>query len=191
MKREEIKAIFANATDEQLSAILDINGADIEKVKRTVAALEADLQKKTADFDSLAKELGELKANNAANEDFKAQLERLQSEIAQKEAKEKADREAKEKADAVTARFGAVVGDKKFTHEAIKADYLRKFGEALENKDFTGKSDAEILHELTKDDGAAFQNVTAFRLEGGTNKGVGAEIDDAATRAIMGLPPLK
>ena len=77
MKREEIKAIFANATDEQLSAILDINGADIEKVKRTVAALEADLQKKTADFDSLAKELGELKANNAANEDFKAQFERL------------------------------------------------------------------------------------------------------------------
>ena len=77
MKREEIKAIFANATDEQLSAMLNINGADIEKTKRTYAALEADLQKKTTDFDNVVNELGALKASNATNEDFKAQFERL------------------------------------------------------------------------------------------------------------------
>ena len=175
MKREEIKAIFANATDEQLSAVLNINGADIEKVKRTVAVLEADLQKKTTDFDNVVNELSALKASNAINEDFKRQFERLQNEIAQKEAKEKADKEAKKKADTIASRFGAVVGERKFSHEAIKADYLRKFGEALDNKDFTSKSDAEILHELTKDDAAAFENVTAFRLEGGTNKVVGTD----------------
>ena len=39
MKREEIKAIFPEASDEQLSKVLDINGADVEKVK------EGDKQK--------------------------------------------------------------------------------------------------------------------------------------------------
>ena len=33
MKREEIKTIFPDATDEQLKSVLDINGADVEKVK--------------------------------------------------------------------------------------------------------------------------------------------------------------
>ena len=56
-------------------------------------------------------------------------------------------------------RFNAVVGDRKFTHEAIKADYLHKFGEALDNKDFMGKSDADIFHELIKDDKNALENV--------------------------------
>ena len=33
MKREEIKSIFADATDEQLKAVMDLNGADVEKAK--------------------------------------------------------------------------------------------------------------------------------------------------------------
>ena len=32
MKREEIKSIFADATDEQLKTVMDLNGADVEKV---------------------------------------------------------------------------------------------------------------------------------------------------------------
>ena len=40
MKREEIKAIFADATDEQLDKIMSINGADVEKYKSKVTALE-------------------------------------------------------------------------------------------------------------------------------------------------------
>lgn len=47
------------------------------------------------------------------------------------------------------------------------------FGETLDNKDYQGKSDTEIFHALTKDDAAAFENVTAFHLEGGANKGFG------------------
>ena len=31
MKREEIKAIFAEATDEQLKKIMDLNGSDVER----------------------------------------------------------------------------------------------------------------------------------------------------------------
>lgn len=191
MKREEIKAIFADATDEQLNTVMNLNGADIENFRRRVSALEADLKTKSDDFARVTNELNTLKENNATAEDFKHKFEELQNEIAEKEAQAKAEREAKEKADNIANRFNTVVGEKKFSHEAIKADYLKKFGAALDNKDFTGKSDAEILHELTKDDSAAFENVTAFRLEGGTNRGIGKELDDAQTRAIMGLPPLK
>ena len=40
MKREEIKAIFADATDEQLDKVMSIKGADVEKYKNKVASLE-------------------------------------------------------------------------------------------------------------------------------------------------------
>lgn len=191
MKREEIKAIFADATDEQLKAVLDLNGADVERVKGKVTALEAELNEKKQAFETLNNDFNTLKDAGASAEEWKGKLEALQKEIKEKEEKAEADRKAKEKADGIASRFEAVVGDKKFNHEAIRADYLRKFGEALENKDFEGKSDADILHALTKDDAAAFEGVTAFRLEGGTNKGIGTEIDDAKARAVMGLPPLK
>ena len=39
MKREEIKAIFADATAEQLKAVMDLNGADVEKAKRALKVL--------------------------------------------------------------------------------------------------------------------------------------------------------
>lgn len=171
MKREEIKSIFATATDEQINAIMNLNGADVERVKTRTSTLEADLQKKTADFDALTNEINALKANKATADDYKAKFEQLQADVAKRESDAKAEREAKERAESIANRFNSAVGEKKFAHEAIKDGYLKKFGEALNNKDFTGKSDVEILHDLTKDDNAAFVGVRAFRLEGGTNNG--------------------
>lgn len=182
--QEILKQLFGEAVTED--ALKQFNA---ELGKKFVA--KADHNTKLEEIKTLQEKITELgeKANTA--DDYKRQFEDLKTEIKRKEEKEAADRIAKEKADAVANRFAAVLGEKKFNHEAIKADYLKKFGEALENKDFEGKSDSEIFHELTKDDGAAFEGVTAFKLEGGTNKGIGTEIDDAQTRAVMGLPPLK
>ena len=42
MKREDVKAIFAEATDEQLNKIMGLHGADVEKYKGKVTALEAE-----------------------------------------------------------------------------------------------------------------------------------------------------
>ena len=61
MKREEIKAIFPDATDEQLKSVMDLNGTDVEKAKSKVTALEAEIKDKKADFDKLNKELEALK----------------------------------------------------------------------------------------------------------------------------------
>src|SRR5574344_2908882 len=80
MKREEIKSMFADATDEQLKAVMDLNGADVEKAKSKVTALETELKEKKADFDKLNTEFEALKTANASGEDWKAKFEALQAE---------------------------------------------------------------------------------------------------------------
>ena len=45
MKREDIKKIFPDATEEQLKGLLDINTADIGKAKGELEAVKADLEK--------------------------------------------------------------------------------------------------------------------------------------------------
>lgn len=167
MKREEIKKIFPDATDEQLNSIMDINGADVEKVKAKLTATEADLKESKEAFEHLNTEFDELKKNNASADDWKAKFEALQAENIAKEKQAEVDRLAKEKSDNILNRFNGVVGDKKFTHDAVKADYLKKFGEALESKDYEGKSDEDIFHALTKDDASAFVGVQAVNLVGG------------------------
>lgn len=172
MKREEIKSIFGEATDEQLDRIMKLNGSDVEKIKARAERAEKELAEKKEAFEKLSGEFNELKQSNAAAEDYEAKFKALQADVKAKEEKAEADRLAKEKADGIAARFAAVLGDKKFSHDAIKADYFRKFGEALEAEENKSKSDTDIFHELTKDDAAAFQGVAITNLRGGA---LGAE----------------
>ena len=173
MKREEIKAIFADATDEQLKAVMDLNGADVEKAKSKVTALEAELKEKKADFDKLNAELETLKTANASGEEWKTKYEAIVAENEAKARQAEADRIAREKAESLDKRFEAVVGDKKFSHDAIRADYRRKFENALADKENEGKSDADVFHALSKDDATAFTGVTAVKLAGGRPMGTG------------------
>lgn len=188
MKREEIKAIFPEASDEQLSRVLDINGADVEKVKAKVTALEADMKDKKEAFDKLNGEFEALKATNASGEDWKAKFEALKADNDAKAKQAEADRILAEKNENISNRFSAVLGEKKFSHEAIKADYLKKFTDALDLKENQGRSDADIFHELTKDDKTAFEGVTAIKLAGGNPMASGNNNDDSIARSIMGLP---
>ena len=193
MKREEIKAIFADATDEQLKAVMDLNGADVEKSKSKVTALEAELKEKNADLQKLNTEFENLKTANASGEDWKAKFEALQADNLAKEKQAEADRILAEKNKNINKRFESVLGDKKFNHDAIKADYLKKFSEAIELEENKSKSDADIFHELTKDDASAFVGVTTVKLAGGKTIGIGGaskystreeiiNIKDASTR---------
>ena len=170
MKREELKQI-AELTDEQLDKIMAINGADVEKVKAKVTALEADLKEAKETIDKTNTEFEALKSSNAGAEEYKTKYEAL---VAENEAKQaEAERVAREKAEGLDKRFEAVVGDKKFSHDAIRADYRRKFENALAEKENEGKSDADIFHALTKDDATAFTGVTAVKLQGGSPQGIG------------------
>ena len=42
MKREEVKGILPDITDEQLQQLMDLHGADIERQKQTIATLTAE-----------------------------------------------------------------------------------------------------------------------------------------------------
>ncbi len=169
MKREEIKALLESekTVEEKLNEIMNFNGADVEKAKGKLLAVESELEKSKTALNDLSTQFEELKTKNASAEDWEKKFTELTEKVKADNEKAEADRLAKEKADGIAGRFTAVLGDKKFNHDAIKNDYLKKFGEALENKDFEGKSDAEIFHELTKDDASAFVGVTAVNLAGG------------------------
>lgn len=171
MKREEIKSIFPDATDEQLKSVMDLNGADIEKAKAKATALETELKESKEGFEKLNAEFETLKTSNADGEEWRAKFEALQADNEAKARQAEAERILKEKTESIHNRFNAAVGEKKFLHEAIREDYLNKFGEALENAEYQGKSDVEIFHELTKDDGKAFQGATVIKLAGGRPTG--------------------
>lgn len=188
MKREEVKAIFPEATDEQLKAIMDLNGTDAEKSKARIVTLEADAKSKQEELDRLSAEADALKAANADGAAWRTKFEALQAENEAKAKQAEADRIAREKSENIGNRFTAVVGEKKFTHNAIRDMYLRKFGEALESADYQGKSDSEIFHDLTKDDASAFRGVEIVKLAGGRPQGDDDSVDDAKIRSVMGLP---
>jgi DNA repair exonuclease SbcCD ATPase subunit len=172
MKREDIKTIFPEATDEQLKQVMDLHGNDVEKAKAKAVTLESDLKESKQAYETLNKELEALKESNASSEEWQKKFEALQAENEAKAKQAEADRILKEKQENILNRFNSVVGDRKFSHGAVQADYLKKFGEALENPEYQGKSDADVLHALTKDDANAFLGVQAVKLAGGRPTGV-------------------
>ena len=163
VEKEIAEKIFAERSKE----------IEADKVKRE--KLETELKESKESLDNLSKEFEDLKANNASAEEYKSKYEAV---IAENEAKAKqaeADRILAEKTENINKRFEAVVGEKTFSHNAIKADYLKKFGEAIELEDNKSLSDEQIFHNLIKDDATAFTGVTAVKLAGGTPQGVGGK----------------
>ncbi len=140
---------------------------EIEKDKAKLTAVQAELKEKTEAFDTLNTEFEALKTTNASGEEWKSKYEALQADIDAKEAQAKADKILAEKTESINKRFEAVLGDKKFNHEAIRADYLKKFGDAIELEENKSKSDADIFRELTENDATAFEGVTVVKLAGG------------------------
>ena len=153
---------------------------EIEADKAKREKLETELKESKESLDNLSKEFEDLKANNASAEEYKSKYEAV---IAENEAKAKqaeADRILAEKTENINKRFEAVVGEKTFSHNAIKADYLKKFGEAIELEDNKSLSDEQIFHNLIKDDATAFTGVTAVKLQGGTPLGNGTKYTSKA-----------
>lgn len=148
-------------------------GKEIEADKARREKLETELKESKESLESLTAEIDTLKASGKSADEIQAKLDAI---IAEREAEKKqaeADRITKEKQENISNRFNAVLGEKKFSHDAIREAYLKKFGDALESADYQGKSDTEIFHDLTKDDATAFTGVTAVKLEGGRPIGIG------------------
>ena len=146
---------------------------EIEADKAKREKLETELKEKKESLENLSKEFEDLKSSNASAEEYKTKYEALVADNEAKAKQAEADRILAEKTENINKRFEAVVGEKKFSHNAIKADYLKKFGEALELEENKSLSDEQVFHNLIKDDKNAFEGVTAVKLAGGRPTGTG------------------
>ena len=161
VEKEVAEKIFAERSKE----------IEADKAKRE--KLETELKEKKESLDNLSKEFEDLKSSNASAEEYKTKYEALVADNEAKAKQAEADRILAEKTENINKRFEAVVGEKKFSHDAIKADYLKKFGEAIELEENKSLSDEQVFHNLTKDDSTAFTGVTAVKLQGGRPTGTG------------------
>lgn len=191
MKREDIKKIFPDATEEQLKGLLDINTADIGKAKGDLETVKGELEKANGTLREYETTIAELKKSAEGNEDFKKKFEDLEQRIADEKAE--AEKKAKEEAEEAeySNRFKTVVGEQKWRDELTEKAVYAEFKTALQDEANKGKGDKDILAALTQDkeyfakDPArvpAFSRGTGF---------AGGEVDDAAVRAAMGLSPKK
>ena len=168
VEKEVAEKIFAERSKE----------IEADKAKRE--KLETELKEKKESLDNLSKEFEDLKSSNASAEEYKTKYEALVADNEAKEKQAEADRILAEKNADIEKRFAECVGDKKFSHDAIKADYLKKFADALESEEYKCKGDVDIFHALTKDDATAFTGVTAVKLAGGTPQGNGTKYTSKA-----------
>ena len=122
---------------------------------------------------NLEDEVARLNENANSNEDVKKELEALKAKIDADAKQAEADRISREKAESDERLFNEAVGEKKFSHDAIKSHYFNLFRQDLAKEENKGKSAVDILHNLTKDDKNAFEGVTAVKLAGGRPSGTG------------------
>lgn len=191
MKREDIKKIFPDATEEQMKGLLDINTADIGRAKGELETVKADLEKANGTLKEYETTIADMKKSAEGNEDFKKKFEDLEQRIADEKAE--AEKKAKEEAEEAeySNRFKTVVGEQKWRDALTEKAVYAEFKTALQDETNKGKGDKDILAALTQDkeyfakDPArvpAFSRGTGF---------AGGEVDDAAVRAAMGLSPKK
>ena len=129
---------------------------------------------------TLEDEVARLNENANGNEDVKKELEALKAKIDADAKQAEADRISREKAESDERLFNEALGEKKFSHDAIKSYYFNLFRQDLAKEENKGKSAVDILHNLTKDDATAFEGVTAVKLAGGTPQGNGTKYTSKA-----------
>ena len=127
---------------------------------------------------TLEDEVTRLNENASGNEDVKKELEALKAKIDADAKQAEAERISREKAESDERLFNEAVGEKKFSHDAIKSHYFNLFRQDLAKEENKGKSAVDILHNLTKDDATAFTGVTAVKLAGGRPSGTSGKTRD-------------
>lgn len=151
MKREDIKKIFPDATEEQMKGLLDINTADIGRAKGELETVKADLEKANGTLKEYETTIADMKKSAEGNEDFKKKFEELEQRIADEKAE--AEKKAKEEAEEAeySNRFKTVVGEQKWRDELTEKAVYAEFKTALQDEANKGKGDKDILETLTKD----------------------------------------
>ncbi len=157
MTREDLKKIIEGITDEQISAVLDINTTDIGKAKKDYDDLTKRVGTLEGEKKTLEDTITDLK-NNAKDgedgEDYKKLYKKLKDDIEEKERNAQKDREDKD----LTAAIEAVFGDREFSSDYVRKGIIADMKAEIAKPDNKGKGYAEIFEGLTKDKEGIFKN---------------------------------
>ena len=166
MKREDITKLFADATDEQVSALLDINSRDIGKAKGGAEKLQTDLDAANAALETAKATITTLEAAKGDATALQAEVDRYKLA----ETERKAAETAAQLRAGIESRFNAVVGDRAFLHDFVRKGVLDEFEKALADKTNAGKGDKDLFDALTVDKGYfASQNPPPPNMGGAPN----------------------
>lgn len=154
MKREEVRELIPDISDEVLSKLLDMNSRDIGKAKGDADKYKdeiASLKQQIADKDTAIAEMEKAKGDA---EKIQAELDKYKQAEADRQAAEKAAEEDRILTEAVTT----AIGDKEFVNDMTKNGYIAEVKKALADPANKGKGAAEIFESLTKDVDGIFKN---------------------------------
>lgn len=145
MTREDIKKHFPEATEEQISVLLDINSRDIGKHKTAAETAQSELKTAKETITELEKNAKDASALQKTIDDYKAADEKRQAEA--KAAAEHAERLGRfDKAHAEASK------DRKWLNDFTRDGIFAQFEKALADSANTGKSDVQIYNSLINDE---------------------------------------
>lgn len=93
MKREDITALFPDATKEQLDKIMALHGADINNARGGVDTLQQQLTAASAELEQLKANANGIEEDREALTNTRAELEALRASVALRDIRDKVSRE--------------------------------------------------------------------------------------------------
>lgn len=160
MTREDIKKHFPEATDAQISALLDINSKDIGKHKTAAEAAQTELKTAKDTITELEKNKQDTAALQKVVDDYRAADEKRQADA--KAAAERAERMTRfEKA------HGEASKDRKWLNDFTRDGIFTQFENALTDDANKGKSDIDIYKTLINDEKGVKPGLFEAQVSGG------------------------
>lgn len=173
MKREDVKKLFPDATEEQISGLLDINSRDIGAHKKAAEDAAKELETARTTISSLETNAKDANALQKVIDDYKAADEKRKQEA--KEAAEHAERFGRfEKAHEAAGK------DRKWLNDFTRDGIFGQFEKALADTGNAGKSDVEIYNAIVNDDKGVKPGLFQPQVAGGMPGMGGAPSGDAA-----------
>ena len=173
MTREDIKKHFPEATEEQISGLLDINSKDIGRHKTAADTAAADLKKANETIADLEKNKQDATALQKTIDEYKAADEKRQADA--KAAAERSERLSRfEKAHAEASK------DRKWLNDFTRDGIFAQFEKALTEEANKGKSDVQIYNALINDEKGVKPGLFEAQVNGSMGSMGGNPSGDAA-----------
>lgn len=173
MTRDDIKKQFPEASDAQISALLDINSKDIGKHKTAAETAQGELKTAKDTIADLEKNAKDAAALQKTIDDYKAADEKRQADA--KAAAERSERMSRfEKA------HGEAAKDRKWLNDFTRDGIFAQFEKALSDDANKGKSDVQIYNSLVNDEKGVKPGLFEAQVSGGMSGMGGNPSGDAA-----------